>query len=173
MSISGNKTLTHLHTAAQTTPDKPAFYMPGGVSLSWAQLQATAYAVAASVCAHISAEAREQDLPVVILADRSPGSAAAILGAMAAGVWYVPIDPELPAERISHYLAVCQPALILTRSDLDAHFDFSRYPVIDTDTVPPAPDFVPVERTARAGVRNFHLWFDRNAQARGEKPLRD
>lgn len=139
---SNNKTLAALGRAARLTPDKPAFYIPGGASLTWAELEAAALSAACS----ISALGSDGDRPAVILADRSPASATAILGCMAAGVWYVPVDPELPDERLAQYLSVCEPFCVLAHGDGARRSVPGDIPVIDTDALPAAEDFTPADR---------------------------
>ena len=51
---------------------------------------------------------------------RSIDMVAAALGIMKAGAAYVPLDPTYPAERIAHYIADSETALIVTQTELVA-----------------------------------------------------
>ena len=53
---------------------------------------------------------------VGVLMTRSIDMIVALLGVMKAGAAYVPIDPELPAERLSYLFEDSQAALLLTQS---------------------------------------------------------
>jgi amino acid adenylation domain-containing protein/non-ribosomal peptide synthase protein (TIGR01720 family) len=57
---------------------------------------------------------------VGVCLERSGGALAAMLGAMAAGATYVPLDPEWPRERLAAVAADAGLAALLTRSGLDA-----------------------------------------------------
>lgn len=52
--------------------------------------------------------------PVVVLAEKSAGTLAAMLGTVYAGGFYVAVDPSLPAERIQRIFQELSPAFILT-----------------------------------------------------------
>lgn len=142
MTDSINITLSRLEEAARRTPDKAAFLEPGGKTLTFAGLCASAYAAAAAIRAVLP----EGDGPVVLLADRTAETAAAIYGAITAGTWYVPLDPDIPPERMRVYLSVCRPSLVLTHGGLERPFDFSGIPVVDTSLLAPLTEFVPVAR---------------------------
>jgi len=53
--------------------------------------------------------------PIAILIDKDSYSLAAFMGAVYAGCFYVPIDKELPAERIKKILSVVCPRLLLVQ----------------------------------------------------------
>jgi amino acid adenylation domain-containing protein len=59
------------------------------------------------------------DARVVVLAKRSVDAYAAVLGAGAAGMAYVPIDPELPFERQAEMIRRARPAAIVTDHEAD------------------------------------------------------
>ena len=50
---------------------------------------------------------------VAVVMERSPEMVIAVLGTMAAGAAYVPLDPDAPAERLARLVADCRPSLVL------------------------------------------------------------
>ncbi|MBV9439561.1 MAG: amino acid adenylation domain-containing protein, partial [Candidatus Eremiobacteraeota bacterium] len=80
--------------AARRAPEAVAL-VDGGRTLTYAQLIAAARSVAAALRA-----SRAAPRTVALLADRSAEAVAGILGILAAGAAYLPIDPALPAARI-------------------------------------------------------------------------
>ena len=60
-----------------------------------------------------------KEVPVGLLADRSPATIAGLLGILAAGGVYVPLDPSWPRERLAFVPADAGVRLVLTRGDLD------------------------------------------------------
>ena len=57
---------------------------------------------------------------VAVCAGRQINTAFAALAAIKAGANYTPLDPEYPAERLSHMLADCAPTFLLTTADISA-----------------------------------------------------
>lgn len=57
---------------------------------------------------------------VAVCAGRQINTAVAALAAIKAGANYTPLDPEYPAERLSHMLADCAPTFLLTTADISA-----------------------------------------------------
>ncbi|MCX4091636.1 amino acid adenylation domain-containing protein [Nocardia sp. alder85J] len=57
------------------------------------------------------------DVPVGLCARRGPEAIAGMLGILAAGGGYVPIDPAYPAERVGHLLTDCAPPLVVATRD--------------------------------------------------------
>jgi len=56
--------------------------------------------------------------PVAVLLPRSADSVAAMLGVLAAGAMYVPVDVSYPADRIGFMLADAAPAVVITTVEL-------------------------------------------------------
>ncbi|WP_454674051.1 amino acid adenylation domain-containing protein [Achromobacter pestifer] len=96
---------------AAATPDAPALVM-GAVRLSYAELDARTNQLAHALRA-VGAGAETR---VGVLMTRSVEMVVALLGVMKAGAAYVPMDPELPAERLSYLLEDSQAELLLTQS---------------------------------------------------------
>jgi amino acid adenylation domain-containing protein len=91
---------------AAATPDAVAV-VQGTTLWTYAELRARAEALAGDLV--LEPEAR-----VALLLDRSPHAIAAILGVLAAGGVYVPLDPAWPQERIEVLLADSRAAVVLT-----------------------------------------------------------
>ncbi len=97
----------YLENSAVRLPEKTAF-ADDSRSFSFAELKKTASAVGtalARVC-----RVREY---VAVLADRSAVTVSAILGVLAAGCCYVPLDPRMPADRMADIIGKVKPALLL------------------------------------------------------------
>lgn len=56
--------------------------------------------------------------PVVILAEKSPMTLAAMFGAVYAGCFYVPVHPQIPVERIEKILHVLEAKVVVTTLDM-------------------------------------------------------
>ncbi|HEX4965503.1 MAG TPA: amino acid adenylation domain-containing protein [Thermoanaerobaculia bacterium] len=85
---------------AERTPDAIAVVM-GEEALTYSQLAARAGLVAA----HLSRQGLPPEARVAVLAERSPGLVADMLGILQAGFAYLPLDPESPPERQAFMLA--------------------------------------------------------------------
>jgi natural product biosynthesis luciferase-like monooxygenase protein/amino acid adenylation domain-containing protein len=97
------------HGVLDRRSDAPAVVDGGEVTTS-AQLTARAVAVAAAI-----AELRvPAATPVAILLPRGADAVAAMLGALAAGVPYVPLDPEQPTARLGHMVRKARAAAVIT-----------------------------------------------------------
>jgi amino acid adenylation domain-containing protein len=57
------------------------------------------------------------NVPVGLCARRSPEAIAGMLGILAAGGAYVPIDPAYPAERVDYLLTDCAPPIVVAAAD--------------------------------------------------------
>lgn len=113
-----NVILERLDAAAEKFPDKAAFTEYGGKSLTFRQLRDKTCAIASAL--RFALPENASDSPVAVMAHRTPGTVACMLGVIAAGGWYVPLDSELPPERLSLLLSVCRPAAVVTCSDEDS-----------------------------------------------------
>ncbi len=95
---------------ARATPDAPALVAPEE-SLSYAELAAR--------CAALARLLRQRgvgpETPVGLCFDRSAHMVVAILAVLTAGGAFVPLDPELPAERFEYFIADSGVRLLLTR----------------------------------------------------------
>jgi non-ribosomal peptide synthetase component F len=80
--------------------DRPAVRM-GEVCLSYRELAVRAYRIAHAIFARRG----DREEPVALLLEQGPGLPAAILGALAVGKIYVPLDPAHPSERNRRALA--------------------------------------------------------------------
>lgn len=99
--------LDWLENAARIAPEAAAFDMPGSM-MTWRSLQRRAREVGSFLAARVPAQS-----PVMILMDKSPECAAAMLGTVYAGCFYTPVDSGMPEARMRLIFSVLRPALIL------------------------------------------------------------
>ncbi|MEV4616053.1 amino acid adenylation domain-containing protein [Kitasatospora sp. NPDC049258] len=97
---------------AELTPDAPAV-ITAARTVSYRELRAAATRVAEQLPDH-----RARPAMVAVVLDKGWEQAAAVLGTLAAGAAYVPIAPDLPAERFHHLLAHAQAAAAVTTAQL-------------------------------------------------------
>ncbi|AEI43026.1 non-ribosomal peptide synthetase [Paenibacillus mucilaginosus] len=95
---------------ADRTPDKTAV-LCGSDVWTYRQLEEEANRIAALLR---SCHDAGQERPVAVMLNASPYRIAAILGVLKAGAPYVPLDPELPAERIRSLLDDSQAGMVMT-----------------------------------------------------------
>ncbi|MFE4874252.1 amino acid adenylation domain-containing protein [Streptomyces sp. NPDC056682] len=100
-----------------------------GVTLSYAELDASSSALAA----RIQAQAAGPGRPVALLFERSADMVVAALAAVKAGSPYVPLDPAAPAGRAGSILADAQPSVVITSTDLKHNVPTAGIPVLYTD----------------------------------------
>ncbi|HEX6037550.1 amino acid adenylation domain-containing protein, partial [Longimicrobium sp.] len=125
--------LVHAAVAAQAarTPDATALEWDGG-SLSYAQLDARANALAHRLIAlGVRPESR-----VALCLERGPEMPVSMLAALKAGAAYVPVDPDLPEERIGWMLADARPVVVLTQARRMDALPSAGLPVIAVDADP-------------------------------------
>ncbi|GGX53436.1 non-ribosomal peptide synthetase [Streptomyces albulus] len=120
------------------TPDAEAVTCDG-VSLTYRELDARA--------SRLAAELRRRGIgPETVVALALPRSAdlvVALLGILAAGAAYLPIDPGYPSTRLGHLLADACPQLLLTTKDTGKLLPEHRIPQCDVDELgldAPDPD---------------------------------
>ncbi|WP_085618102.1 MULTISPECIES: non-ribosomal peptide synthetase [unclassified Pseudomonas] len=101
--------------AASRHPERTAV-MAAGEQASFAELDARAEAIAGRL---VEAGAGPDTL-VGVLADRSVGMLASILGVLKAGGAYLPLEPEQPAERLAYMLADSGTRLVLAPDNWSA-----------------------------------------------------
>lgn len=119
---------------ARRHPDRPAV-LAAGAALTYRQLAAAAAGVAGAVLrAAGPGEGR-----VGLLLDHGHLPVVAMLGVLAAGKTYVPLDPGYPADRLRYMASHAAADLLLTTA---AHRELAGSlgaAVLDLSTVPPAP----------------------------------
>ncbi|HET9032644.1 MAG TPA: amino acid adenylation domain-containing protein [Dokdonella sp.] len=113
---------------AASTPDQIALHA-GEQSWTYAELAARARSIAAA----LRKRGIGADALVGVMLDRNPDMIAAILGVLASGAGYVPLDPAFPVERLEFMAADAGLALLLTESKHTGimQFDAARSLVID------------------------------------------
>ncbi|MGW1954890.1 hybrid non-ribosomal peptide synthetase/type I polyketide synthase [Streptomyces sp. NPDC001920] len=133
---------------AARTPERPAVITPHRV-LNYGELAARAHHIAARLG---ELDVRPNDLVAVVM-EKGWEQSAAVLGILAAGAAYLPIDPELPAERIRFLLEHGRARAVLTQARVAAA-DEDRFAgvrtVLAVDELPydPAAAARPLPRTA-------------------------
>ncbi|MFG3247806.1 amino acid adenylation domain-containing protein [Streptomyces sp. NPDC048187] len=109
-------------TAAAATPERTAVVTPGR-TLSYGELAARAGGIARRLT---GLDVRPNDLVAVVM-EKGWEQCAAVLGILAAGAAYLPIDPELPEERVRLLLEHGQARAVLTQGRVaqgrEDHFD--------------------------------------------------
>ncbi|WP_140158059.1 non-ribosomal peptide synthetase [Micromonospora sp. NBS 11-29] len=118
-----DRTLPELFEAqVERTPDATALVL-GPDRLSYAELNARANRLARLLIARGAGPERV----VALRLPRSLDLYAAVLAVLKSGAAYLPIDPDYPAERITHMLDDAGPTLVLTErelaEDLSGHSD--------------------------------------------------
>lgn len=71
--------------------------------------------------------------PVALCLERSPELVIALLGILKAGGAYVPLDPSYPPERLSYMVQDAQAPVLITRQDLESHFNAQATRIICLD----------------------------------------
>ena len=113
---------------AARTPAAIAVSAPGG-QLSYAELERQAR----SLANRLRALGVGPDVPVGLFLDRSAELLVALLGVLAAGGAYLPLDPEYPVERLAFLLADSRAPVLLTRSALVASVPATEALVVSVD----------------------------------------
>lgn len=93
----------------EQTPEEPAVTCAGR-TLSGAEVLSRAHGIAHALAARGIGVGHF----VAVLGQRSPELLCAVLGVLASGAAYLPLDPEMPAERLSFMLADSQARLVLS-----------------------------------------------------------
>ncbi len=107
---------------ADRHPDRPAV-VSGNDMLSYAQLNVQANQLARQL-RHMGVG---PNIVVGVMAERSVAMLVAILGVMKAGGAYLPLDPELPAQRLAFMLSDARAQVLIGRTVVDA--DISKPPI--------------------------------------------
>ncbi|MEA2691000.1 MAG: hypothetical protein QOJ16_387, partial [Acidobacteriota bacterium] len=84
------------------------------------------------------------DVPVGICLRRSPEMAVAVLGVLAAGAAYIPLDPAYPRERLARMLDLAGARVLLTQEDLRTTLPAEGVTALCLDAVEPEPEVGPV-----------------------------
>nr|WP_030410856.1 non-ribosomal peptide synthetase [Streptomyces sp. NRRL S-1448] len=109
-----DRTLVDLFEAqAARTPDAPAVTCSGG-TLSYAQLNDRAQQLAHRLAASGAGPERF----VALALPRSTDLLVALVAVLKTGAAYVPVDPDLPGDRITHLLTDAAPALLVTTTEV-------------------------------------------------------
>nr|APD71901.1 non-ribosomal peptide synthetase 2 [Streptomyces sp.] len=104
---------------AAARPDAVAVIAPDKV-LSYAQLSDAAQQAGRWLCGH----GARPDRLVAIVMEKGWEQVVAAYAVLFSGAAYLPIDPELPTERIHHLLDRGEVGLVLTQSHLDSTMDW-------------------------------------------------
>ncbi|MEV4820401.1 amino acid adenylation domain-containing protein [Micromonospora sp. NPDC049274] len=122
---------------ANRVPERPAVITPTR-TLTYGELAGHARAV----CAHLTGLRVRPDELVAVVMDKGWEQCAAVLGILAAGAAYLPIDPELPDERVRLLLEHGQVRAVLTQGRLaDAGARrFDDVDVLRVDELTPRPE---------------------------------
>ena len=114
---------------ASTTPHAIALQV-GQATLSYFELNRRA-----NQLAHLlQALGVGPEILVALCLERSLDMVIGLLGILKAGGAYVPLDPSYPPERLSYMVQDAQASVLITRSDLAAHFTTSTAHTICLDT---------------------------------------
>ncbi|WP_299535910.1 non-ribosomal peptide synthetase [uncultured Streptomyces sp.] len=118
------------------TPDAPAV-RDATTTLSYAELARRADALARRLTA-LGAGPEDR---IAVALPRTHELVVALLGVLAAGAAYVPLDPDYPAERLSYMIEDARPRLLLTTSDVHRRLPGTDVPHLHLDV--PADAFSP------------------------------
>jgi amino acid adenylation domain-containing protein len=81
---------------------------------------------------------------VAVCCPRDSRLVASLLGVLRAGVAYLPIDPDLPDERIAYMIEDAGARIAVAAPEQTVHFTTAKLAVLDPSALPPAPaDFAP------------------------------
>ncbi len=128
-----------LRERAEAEPHRVAVE-DGDAVTTYAQLDGMVDRVAAALVERgLGAEDR-----VVVYGDRSLPTIAGIVGALRAGVAYIPVDADLTTPWLAQLTEQARPALALTRSHLAADLSHLGVPVLNLDRLVSGPAVEPV-----------------------------
>ncbi len=117
-----------VHAQVQRTPDAPALRFEGQ-RLDYAEL----YRRSCRLANLLRREGVGPEVRVAICMDPAPEMIVAVLGVMLAGGAYLPLDPELPAERRAYMIRDATPVLMLTQAALAERLEGCGLPLFLVD----------------------------------------
>ncbi|MEU3857983.1 amino acid adenylation domain-containing protein [Streptomyces sp. NPDC028722] len=129
---------------AARTPDAVAVTGPGGVRLTYRELDERSDRLAGVVAGHGAGP----ECLVAVALPRGVELIVAVLAVLKAGAAYLPLEPAHPAERLAHTLRDARPTLLLTTTDARLPAPEADHPGplridLDTDAVDAAPPPAP------------------------------
>ena len=141
--------LEYLERTAALYPEKAAFTDETGAT-TFAALRRSALGIAAA----IARTTERKNAPVAVLTERTAASAAAFLGALYAGCYYVPVDADMPRDRMRGIVETLSPAALLypaSRADLAGSFRDLCPPIGEEPAFAETPDEAALA-ARRAGI---------------------
>lgn len=99
------------------TPDNPAVVETGGITRTYAELEADANRIAR----YLAAQGLEEQGRVGVCMGRSAATLAVLLGIMKAGGVYVPMDPAWPVQRTAFVAGDCRMSLLIVDSGREGY----------------------------------------------------
>lgn len=149
--LGAERRIHHLvHAQAARTPGETAVVY-GDERLTYAELESRAAAFAH----HLRSLGVRPEERVAIFAERSPQMVVGLLGILAAGGTYVPLDPDHPRERLAAILEDTAPKFVVAQGRLTALLPEVDGTVVDLASVPSTGEAFPavsVEATNLAYV---------------------
>ena len=113
--------LEFLEETERKYPDRTAVD-DGTFCLSWRELKDLSQRMGTLFC-----EICDQGEPVVILAEKSARTLAAMFGVVYAGCFYVMVDPSQPAARVREILKILEPQLVVLNNENEMLLDEAGY----------------------------------------------
>ncbi|MET0396317.1 MAG: non-ribosomal peptide synthase/polyketide synthase, partial [Longimicrobiaceae bacterium] len=117
-----------VHARVVRAPGAPALRFQG-CSLTYAEL----YARACQLANRLRREGVGPEARVGICMEPAPEMVVAVLGVLLAGGAYLPLDPDLPAERRAYVLGDAAPVLLLTQAALAERLEGCGVPLLAVD----------------------------------------
>lgn len=114
MTLTGGNVLRLFAATAKRQPQRPAL-TSGATTISYGELQAMSLRLAAAIAPYAAQGSSAASGPacVAVALERGWEQLAAVMGIVAAGLAYVPLDPSLPGERMKAILAAASPCLVI------------------------------------------------------------
>lgn len=129
---------------AATLPNSPAIITSDCVR-TYRQVALQASAVAETLTRHPASA----DSLVAVVMDKGPAEIEAVMGVLAAGRTYLPLDPHLPPARLAALVEDSGAEVILTQSWLQSRLDRLTASVIAVDELPTAEQLVGPQTPSR------------------------
>ncbi len=106
--------LEYLEASASKFPQKTAYASPEK-EMSWTEMEETARKIGSGILKLI--DNNGSSLPVMIFMEKCPECIAAFFGVLESGNFYVPIDTEMPLQRVEKIIDNLKPGLIICSRD--------------------------------------------------------